>query len=112
MTLSSFADLVTGISYPLIAAAPVVSIVQTGMLRRSNESIVYQHIARLMIEIDQVFVERPELRPYFYDNRPLPGDGEAPHRQRGGDDARLPGRLLRAGARHRLLGRKGRVGRL
>lgn len=43
-------------------------------LRKATFASVYQGIAGQMHEIDKLFVEKPELRPYFYGDTPLPED--------------------------------------
>jgi hypothetical protein len=51
--------------------------------RASNHGITvttYNNATELTLQVDRVFVEYPELRPYFYDNEPL--TDSAPHRNR------------------------------
>ena len=40
--------------------------------RRINEVDLYFRIANSLRELDIFFVDRPELRPYFYENKRLP----------------------------------------
>lgn len=35
---------------------------------------IYKDVSIQMMEIDRLFFEHPELRPYFYENQPLPDD--------------------------------------
>jgi hypothetical protein len=35
---------------------------------------VYQYVPFLMFEIDRLFIEKPELKPYFYGQKPLTVD--------------------------------------
>lgn len=39
---------------------------------RQGGAAIYQRLFDLQLGFDRIFIERPELRPYFYDNRPLP----------------------------------------
>ena len=41
------------------------------MVKQTRAS-VYQSITDQMLAIDQLFVRHPELKPYFYSNKPLP----------------------------------------
>jgi hypothetical protein len=41
----------------------------------ANIATVYQNIAQQMHEINLLFVEKPELKRFFYEGAPLPDDG-------------------------------------
>lgn len=56
--------------------------------RRTLKVTTYQGATDLTLQLDQVFIEHPELRPYFYESRPAPEPG-------GGDDI-LRSRVLAA----------------
>lgn len=64
----------------ILAATMVVFMLQARYMMRSTRSSVYQTVADQMMSIDRLFVERPELRPHFYRNEPLPMHG--PNRER------------------------------
>src|SRR5262249_55265000 len=58
------------------ALATAMSIAQVMLLRRQlkNEDRVrvatfYQNVQALFLRLDLIFLERPELRPYFYDGQ-------------------------------------------
>ncbi len=59
----------------ILAVTLVVFFFQARYMARSTRSSVYQTVADQMMSIDRLFVERPELRPYFYGNEPPPPDG-------------------------------------
>lgn len=43
----------------------------------AEEATVYHSLIQLNFAIDQLFIERPELRPYYYNNTAIrPGDAE------------------------------------
>ena len=58
--------------------ALVISLVmvrkQLKLAANANRATVYQSVPQLMIEIDRLFVDRPELKPYFYRNKPISKD--------------------------------------
>jgi hypothetical protein len=56
----------------ILAVTLLVFITQARSMTRSTRASVYQTVAQQMMSIDQLFVERPELRPYFYGNKPPP----------------------------------------
>jgi hypothetical protein len=63
----------------LALAAAVVAIWQGSLLRkelqhsrRSTVTDLYFRVHSAMLEVDKFFVDRPELRPYFYENKRLP----------------------------------------
>lgn len=56
----------------ILAATMVVFILQIRWMARSTRSGVYQTVVDQMMSIDRLFVDRPELRPYFYGNEPPP----------------------------------------
>jgi len=43
-------------------------------LRKSLDSQAYGIISQELAELNRLFVERPEMRPYFYAREPLPDD--------------------------------------
>jgi hypothetical protein len=59
----------------ILTATLVVFMIQARSMTRSTRSSVYQTVADQMMSIDRLFVERPELRPYFYGSKPPPEDG-------------------------------------
>jgi hypothetical protein len=40
--------------------------------RRSTDADLHFRVHSVMQELDKFFIDRPELRPYFYDNKRLP----------------------------------------
>lgn len=68
---------VSGLMLALIAA--FIALWQGYLLRkqlaqsqRTNEVDVYFRVAVICRDLDEFFVDRPELRPYFYENKKLP----------------------------------------
>jgi hypothetical protein len=59
----------------ILAATMAVFVLQVRHMARSTRASVYQTVADQMMSIDRLFVERPELRPYFYGNEPPPSEG-------------------------------------
>jgi hypothetical protein len=64
----------------LAFAAAVAAIWQGYILRkelrhsqRSTEADLYFRVHSAMLELDTFFVDRPELRPYFYETSGRPG---------------------------------------
>jgi hypothetical protein len=51
-------------------------------LRQATFASVYQGIASQMHDLDKLFVERPDLRPYFYGEEPKPVPHDEPERGR------------------------------
>ena len=43
--------------------------------RRTLKVTTYHGATDLTLQLDQVFIEHPELRPFFYEGRPLPDPG-------------------------------------
>lgn len=69
----------SGLALALVAA--IIALWQGYLIRnqlqqnqRLNEVDVYFRIANSMRDLDIFFVDRPELRPYFYENKKLPRD--------------------------------------
>jgi hypothetical protein len=42
--------------------------------RRSTDADLHFRVHSVMQELDKFFIDRPELRPYFYENKRLPGE--------------------------------------
>src|SRR3954466_6839794 len=66
-----------GVIIALIALA--IALWQSTLIRRQvshnenlNRAQLHQRIAQLFIEVDVFFVNNPQLRPYFYEGRPVP----------------------------------------
>jgi hypothetical protein len=55
---------------------------QSALATRSTIAAVYQQMNDNMLDIDRLFVERPELRPFFYGDAVLPADAEPVDRER------------------------------
>jgi len=79
--VGTLATWITIIGFPLVIVSLVLLIRQTRELTKQNETAaksvaaaVYQNVSDLMIQIDRVFLEYPELRPYFDDGAALPND--------------------------------------
>lgn len=53
---------------PVLVLSVLLLAWQTVSAARATRASLYQNIATLMIEIDRFFIERPELRPYFYES--------------------------------------------
>src|SRR5215207_10624185 len=47
--------------------------------RRSLVTTTYRSATDLTLELDRVFLERPQLRPYFYEGEPTPPRGHEDH---------------------------------
>ena len=45
---------------------------QTQEMTKATNAGVYQNVTVSMFQIDQLFIENPELRPYFYSNLEIP----------------------------------------
>lgn len=58
----------------ILAVTFVVFVVQAQSMTRSTRASVYQTVAEQMMSIDRLFVEHPELRPYFYGSKPSPSE--------------------------------------
>jgi hypothetical protein len=63
---------VPGLIIGLVGAAFVY--VQFLDLRKNLDSQAYGIISQELAELNRLFVERPEMRPYFYAREPLPDD--------------------------------------
>jgi hypothetical protein len=73
--------LVTIASAVVAMLAAVAAGWQAGLIRKQVRhdrdlatATLYQSIAGRFVEIDKFFVDRPQLRPYFYDDEALPAD--------------------------------------
>ena len=59
----------------VISALGLISIVllinQTRQLSNSLESTVHQAITNQMLEVNRIFIENPDLRPYFYSGKAI-----------------------------------------
>jgi hypothetical protein len=71
----------TVISDLLVAFSMIFAARQCGLAARQTEKAAvairastYQGVNSQLQEIDLLFVHNPELRPYFYDNKPLPAN--------------------------------------
>lgn len=43
-------------------------------LRTAIQGQTYQNVSQIMLDIDHLFIDRPELRPYFYGNKSVEGN--------------------------------------
>lgn len=64
----------------LLATVGIFSLQTRQMARQSRAtetailSSVHQSITDNMLEIDRIFIDHPEFRPFFYENTPLPSE--------------------------------------
>lgn len=65
-----------------IAAAVFSTYVAYSANRQSDIIATYNSLTSLVLEIDKIFIEYPDLRPYFYNNTPLPADMQEQDRNR------------------------------
>ena len=62
---------------PLVVGSLLTVAFQVMREAKAERAAVYQEIVRTMLDIDGIFVERPELRKYFYRGVAIePGDPE------------------------------------
>jgi hypothetical protein len=79
--------------YLVIEYLPLISIIisigtlifLSFQIRNDSTSTIaslYEEVAERMLDIDRLFITNPEMRPYFYESKPLPpsGKGIAYHR--------------------------------
>jgi hypothetical protein len=59
------------VGVPALVASLLVLAKQVRREVEAEGATVYQDINRMMMDIDMVFVERPQLRQYFYDGIPI-----------------------------------------
>jgi hypothetical protein len=59
----------------ILIATMVVFMFQARYMARSTRASVYQAIADQMMSIDRLFIDHPELRPYFYGKKAAPSRG-------------------------------------
>lgn len=65
-----------------VAALAVGAAMWQGLLLRrqlENNTLLarasfYRGVTKLFMELDRIFLENPEWRPYFYENKPIEGD--------------------------------------
>ncbi len=55
---------------------PSILAEQLNLVAMTNKSMMYQDLTREMQRITSIFLERPRLRRYFYDNVEVPVEGE------------------------------------
>lgn len=67
LILGSCALCVSTLGFTVVIASLIFLSRQTHEAAKSNESGAYSNIANHMFEIDQVFINHPNLRPYFYE---------------------------------------------
>jgi hypothetical protein len=51
--------------------ALLFTVYQGYLQRKSYQEQVFQGFVSLWLDCDNVFIEKPELRPYFYENKPI-----------------------------------------
>jgi hypothetical protein len=69
-------DAVTLAGDVILTATLVVFMFQARAMTKTNQSSVYQTVADQMMSIDRLFIDRPDLRPYFYGGKPAPAGGD------------------------------------
>lgn len=81
MTPDWLSAIATVVSDVLVAASIVFAAFQWREAARQTKraataisSAAYQGVNAQLQEVDMIFVDRPELRPYFYENEELPPD--------------------------------------
>lgn len=62
MNLGIFQVIITLVGFVFVAY-------QLFLLRRSIRSSTYQNVYQMMINIDNFFIENPDLKPYFYEGQ-------------------------------------------
>ncbi|MEW2378138.1 hypothetical protein AB0883_18820 [Micromonospora sp. NPDC047812] len=65
-----------------IAAAVLSAIYSYRLSRRAHHTSTYYGVIGLFRELDKTFIEHPEIRPYFYDGKPVDVDESNRHRVR------------------------------
>lgn len=66
--------LVSVLGLPALVISLVFVWKQLKLSANANRATVYQSVPLLMFDIDRLFIERPELKPYFYGRKPLTHD--------------------------------------
>jgi hypothetical protein len=64
-------DVISIIAVIFSVAASVLSVVSA---RRDSTVVTYNSTTDLTLQVDRLFIDFPHLRPYFYDNVPVPAD--------------------------------------